>query len=80
MYNASSRPVLGPPSIPKMESGPDVCPRSSWLPQHMHLPLRKIIFRFITKDTDNGISSPKNSDIDITNGTNNYLRSYQQFV
>lgn len=44
MYNANSRQVLGPTTVPKLESGPEACQRTSWLPTRMHLPLCKIFF------------------------------------
>ncbi|KAJ8986286.1 hypothetical protein NQ317_009996 [Molorchus minor] len=36
MYNSPNRPVMGPSTVPKIESGPDTCSRSNWLP-HMHM-------------------------------------------
>lgn len=42
MYNANSRQVLGPTTVPKLETGPEACQRTSWLPTRMHLPLCKL--------------------------------------
>lgn len=32
MYNTTNRQVLGPTAVPKLEGGPEPCPRGSWLP------------------------------------------------
>ncbi|XP_019869484.1 mothers against decapentaplegic homolog 4 isoform X2 [Aethina tumida] len=37
IYNTTNRAVLGPPTVPKIEGGPEACSRSNWLP-HIHLP------------------------------------------
>ncbi|GJQ67753.1 putative mothers against decapentaplegic homolog [Trypoxylus dichotomus] len=32
--------IMGPPTVPKLEAGPEACPRTTWVPSRMHLPLR----------------------------------------
>ncbi|XP_017778658.1 PREDICTED: mothers against decapentaplegic homolog 4 isoform X2 [Nicrophorus vespilloides] len=36
LYNANNRSVLGPSTVPKLETGQDACQRSNWIPSRMH--------------------------------------------